>query len=438
MPEMLEIRDPVHVFVRVYRDERQWLVDSEPLQRLRDVHQLAMTYLLYPGASHKRFEHSLGVLELATKIFDRVSDPQRIAHLPENNPVIEELKRRRDRWRQVLRAAALCHDIGHMPFSHAAESLLPEGWNHETVTRDFILSDSMAEIWGHLKVEPAEVVKVALGQKGHDFILEPIEHFLTEIITGDAFGADRMDYLLRDSLHTGVAYGRFDHHRLIDTLRLMPAPPADDSKEAEEDDIQLGVEAGGLNSAEALMLARYFIFSQVYFHPLRKIYDIHLRDFLKHWLPSGVYPADLDTHLATTDATLLEEIRRAAKDGTHPAHLSAACIFYRQHYKRLYQPSQRDLEVNPDAGRAVLDALRKEFGPEMVRRADQTKGSGNPDFPVSHDKGRSKSAWASSLSQVLNAIPPVSIDCVFVHREMEKKARKYLDDHHHTIIEQGL
>jgi hypothetical protein len=146
----------------------------------------------------------------------------------------------------------------------------------------------------------------------------------------------------------------------------------------------------------------------------------------------------LDTHLATTDATLLEEIRRAAKDGTHPAHLSAACIFYRQHYKRLYQPSQRDLEVNPDAGRAVLDALRKEFGPEMVRRADQTKGSGNPDFPVSHDKGRSKSAWASSLSQVLNAIPPVSIDCVFVHREMEKKARKYLDDHHHTIIEQGL
>ncbi len=93
MSEMLEIRDPVHVFIRVYRDERQWLVDSEPMQRLRDIHQLAMTYLLYPGASHKRFEHTLGVLELATKIFDRVSDPQRIAHLPEGNPVIEELNR---------------------------------------------------------------------------------------------------------------------------------------------------------------------------------------------------------------------------------------------------------------------------------------------------------------------------------------------------------
>lgn len=438
MSEMLEIRDPVHVFVRVYRDERQWLVDAEPLQRLRDVHQLAMTYLLYPGASHKRFEHSLGVLELATKIFDRVSDPQCIAHLPENNPVIEELKRRRDRWRQVLRAAALCHDIGHMPFSHAAESLLPEEWNHETVTRDLILSEEMADIWRHLKVDPPEVVKVALGQKGHDFLLDPIEHFLTEIITGDAFGADRMDYLLRDSLHTGVAYGRFDHHRLIDTLRLMPAPPVDDSKETDENDIQLGVETGGLNSAEALMLARYFIFSQVYFHPLRKIYDIHLRDFLKHWLPYGVYPADLDKHLATTDSTLLEEIRKAAKDASHPAHMPAACIFYRQHYKRLYQPAQRDLEVNPDAGQAVVDALSKEFGPEMVRRANQTKGSGNPDFPVSYDKGRIKSAWASNLSQVLNAIPPASIDCVFVHREIEKKAQKFLDDSHNTIIEQGL
>lgn len=438
MSEMLEIRDPVHVFVRVHRDERQWLVDAEPLQRLRDVHQLAMSYLLYPGASHKRFEHSLGVLELATKIFDRVSDPHRIAHLPENNPVIEELKRRRERWRQVLRAAALCHDIGHMPFSHAAETLLPDGWNHETVTRDLILSQGMADIWKHLKIEATEVVKVALGQKGHDFILDPIEHLLTEIITGDAFGADRMDYLLRDSLHTGVAYGRFDHHRLIDTLRLMPAPPVDDSKEADGNDIQLGVETGGLNSAEALMLARYFIFSQVYFHPLRKIYDIHLRDFLKHWLPFGVYPAELDKHMATTDSTLLEEIRKAARDASHPAHMPAACIFYRQHYKRLYQPSQRDLAVNPDAGQAVVDALSKEFGPDMVRRANQTKGSGNPDFPVSHDKGRSKSAWASSLSQVLNAIPPVSIDCVFVHREIEKKAQIFLDDNHNIIVEQGL
>lgn len=325
-----------------------------------------------------------------------------------------------------------------MPFSHAAETLLPDGWNHETVTRDLILSHDMADIWKHLKIEASEVVKVALGQKGHDFILDPIEHFLTEIITGDAFGADRMDYLLRDSLHTGVAYGRFDHHRLIDTLRLMPAPPADDSTEAGEDDIQLGVEAGGLNSAEALMLARYFIFSQVYFHPLRKIYDIHLRDFLKHWLPSGVYPADLEKHLATTDSSLLEEIRKAAKDASHPAHMPAACIFCRQHYKRLYHPSQRDLATNPDAGQEVLNALNSEFGSDMVRRAHQTKGAGNPDFPVSHDKGRDKSAWASNLSQVLNTIPPVNIDCVFVHREIEKQAQKFLNDNLHKIIEQGL
>ena len=109
-------------------------------------------------------------------------------------------------------------------------------------------------------------------------------------------GLDRMDYLLRDSHHTGVAYGRFDHYRLIDTLRILPAACVGGSGRI-PGNRRSGWRAGGIQSAEALMLARYFMYSQVYFHPVRRIYDIHLMDFLKEWLDGGVFSTDPEVHL---------------------------------------------------------------------------------------------------------------------------------------------
>src|SRR5438067_8490151 len=113
-----EIRDPVHTFIRVDTDERM-VVDSPPVQRLRHIHQLALTYLVYPGATHKRFEHSLGVMELAGRVFDvladRATDQIRDLLKPLSNE--DELRY----WRRVVRMAALCHDVGHLPFSHAAD-----------------------------------------------------------------------------------------------------------------------------------------------------------------------------------------------------------------------------------------------------------------------------------------------------------------------------
>ena len=124
-----EIRDPIHEFIKLDSDERD-VLDSLPVQRLRNVHQLAMEYLVYPGATHKRFEHALGVMELAGRVFDTIT---------RNDLVHDEIRRlfrediesedQKRYWRRVLRMAALCHDIGHLPFSHAAEvELLPEGW----------------------------------------------------------------------------------------------------------------------------------------------------------------------------------------------------------------------------------------------------------------------------------------------------------------------
>ena len=126
-----EIRDPIHVFVRLDSDERK-VLNSRCFQRLRHIHQLALTYLVYPGASHKRFEHSLGVMELADRVYDVVTNT---AHLTDDLrgrlPPLT-IDDQREYWRRVLRMAALCHDLGHLPFSHAAEKeLLPECWDHE-------------------------------------------------------------------------------------------------------------------------------------------------------------------------------------------------------------------------------------------------------------------------------------------------------------------
>ena len=276
-----EIRDPIHVFVRLDSDERK-VLDSRPFQRLRHIHQLALTYLVYPGATHRRFEHSLGVMELAGRVFDVVTERENLSD--EIVKVIPDITRSDSLfyWRKVLRMAALCHDMGHLPFSHAAEKeLLPKNWSHETLTVKLILSDEMNEIWKNMTppLRAEDIAKISVGPKYRDHENnEPMnfsnwEAILSEIIVGDAFGVDRMDYLLRDSFHTGVAYGKFDHYRLVDTLRILPSYE-------ETSEPSLGVEEGGLETAEALLLARYFMYSQVYFHPIRRIYDIHLKEFL--------------------------------------------------------------------------------------------------------------------------------------------------------------
>jgi HD superfamily phosphohydrolase len=115
-------------------------------------------------------------------------------------------------WRRVVRLAALCHDVGHLPFSHAAEhDLLPQGWNHERLTFDLINSKEMRDIFQNSvpPVNPDHVAKIAIGPKklsefASDITFSVWETLLSEIIVGDAFGVDRIDYLLRDAYHAGV------------------------------------------------------------------------------------------------------------------------------------------------------------------------------------------------------------------------------------------
>jgi uncharacterized protein len=395
-----EIRDPIHVFVRLDSDERA-VLDSRPFQRLRHIHQLALTYMLYPAATHRRFEHSLGVMELAGRVFDVVTNPANVSDAIRG--VLPEIAQPNalQYWRRALRMAALCHDMGHLPFSHAAEKeLLPESWDHERLTREIILSPEMAGIWSAMTppLRAMDVVKLAIGpQKTVDVTFSIWEAILAEIIVGDAFGADRMDYLLRDSHHAGVAYGKFDHFRLIDTLRILP------SGEGGSPDPRLGVEEGGLHSAEALLLARYYMYSQVYWHPIRRIYDIHLQDFLAADLPGGKFPTDLELHLRMTDNEVNARILTAASDMAHPGHDAASRIVRHNHFKVLYQRHPNDVRINPESGKSVFEAAGKEFGAANVRRAHVPRKREPTLFPVLLRDGRI--ALAEQLSEVLQHLP---------------------------------
>ncbi len=398
-----KIQDPIHAFIK-FSDEEKAVLDSWPLQRLRYIRQNALAYLVYPGVTHSRFEHSLGVMELAGRAFDVITaKDNRLKRCERFFPENASLPY----WREVVRMAALCHDIGHVPFSHALEeSLLPSDVNHETLTIDVIHSPEMQKIWQRMPLAPKaeHIAKLATGPKHFESELSDWQRILSEIITGDVFGVDRMDYLLRDSHYSGLAYGRFDHYRLIDTLRVVPYG-------------QLGIEEGGLRSAEDLLLSRYFMFKQLYFHSVCRVYSLHLADFLKPLVRDESSPL-YQFHLMT-DSDIIAEMIKADKDNGHPSHRAARCILRRQHDKLLFTPN------NGQRGEDVYKMALEEFGAEVIRRDVDNKTGKKPRFFISNRSGGIECALEHST--ILSTLPLVDVDYLFVKREKFEEAAEWLN-----------
>lgn len=349
---MHEIRDPVHGFV-VYDDFERELIDSHPFQRLRRIKQLATTHLVYPGAVHTRFEHSLGVMHLATEVFDELvhkhwDSVERVLGLTDRDEL--------GRLRRVLRLAALLHDIGHAPFSHGPEELLPGG--HEAVTVRVIeiteIRDIIDERYYTKGIRVTDVIPVAVGAKKVTQLPSAIGQFLSEILTGP-FGVDRMDYLLRDSLHTGVKYGQFDVHRLVNTLTLTIHP--------ETGNPVIALERGGVHAAEGLLLARYFMFQQVYYHPVRRIYDWHLKQFVLDLLGHKPFPVDdLAEYLRWDDAGVEYCLYRCPRSRS-----AASGRFFtgRGHLRMAFEAPEGRVEAYCDRAEELRTALLDKFGDKV-------------------------------------------------------------------------
>jgi hypothetical protein len=180
------------------------------------------------------------------------------------------------------------------------------------------------------------------------------------------------------------------------------------------------------------MLARYFMFSQLYLHPIRRIYDIHLKDFLRAWLPGGCFPTGVSEFLRMTDNEITAAYLEAARNTDSPGHDPARRIVGRDHFRVLYSSNPDDVRINPEPGRAIFEAAVEVFPPERVRY-DRVAGKGGaPEFPVLMRDGRVVSSTARS--RVLATVPPVLAEYVFVDRVILAEVRVWLDSHRASII----
>ena len=340
------VRDPVHGLVRLEREDLA-LIDSRPLQRLRLISQLGLTDRVYPGARHSRFEHALGTVEVTTRLLEEMRARLGLDGLL--SPLA--LSSTETQFHQLLRIAryvALLHDIGHPPFSHVTEKLLPEG-GHEQMTRSLL---DHVEISKALKNRGDEIYSSVLQ------VLDPAQvnlpeslRFIRSLVCG-GFGADRMDYLLRDSHFVGVQYGCFDLPRILHTL--VPVET--------DDGVRLGIERGGVLAAEGMQWARFSMFTQVYFHRTRRILDLHLMDFLHAVIPDGRYPQDPEEYLGWDDSRIVGLLQQANFDQGHVGHLDARRILRREHHRAMDEVVE---------GRDVVEvAERLAFRLQELRLAD--------------------------------------------------------------------
>lgn len=233
------IRDSIHGDLHL-TDYELKLVDTVEMQRLRRIKQLGFTSLVYPGANHTRFEHSIGTLSLADKLARRLELEEDVVEL--------------------LRVCGLLHDIGHAPFSHVSERALKH--KHETVSKEIIKNSAITDIITE-KFNANFITKIIDGQTKYG-----------KIISGD-LDVDRMDYLARDSYYTGVAYGVIDTERLLYSLKY------------DEND-NLIITQKGVQAAESTLLARYFMYPTVYQHHTTRIVNGMFRVCLKQMLDENV------------------------------------------------------------------------------------------------------------------------------------------------------
>jgi len=240
------VRCPLYGFIGLSKMEDR-LLNTAAMQRLSRIKQLAHTYVVYPSAVHTRLEHSLGALYLAGRICDQLRLPQK--------------------QKKLIRIAALLHDVGQGPFSHIWEEPMRwingEQYSHEDVTKLIIESESkIGKVLGNLKNEALEVFNQ--DSLGSDIIASGLD-------------VDKLDYLRRDSFHTGVAYGLFDIERIVRTV--------DRISEAGRD--YLAIHEKGKDALESYRLARYAMHIQVYEHHTRLIADDMFLKAIKLALSEG-------------------------------------------------------------------------------------------------------------------------------------------------------
>jgi len=303
------VRDPIHGDIKITGILVDLLKTPE-VQRLHNIKQLGFAHLVFPGAHHTRFEHSLGSSMIASQIADILA--------------------LNDKEKELITCAAQVHDIGHGPFSHTLESILLErfGVNHVDLTeklilgnydildvkeQQFISAPKVHEILEKYHVNEKDIVNIIRGKLSK-------KSYLSQLLNS-TIDVDQLDYLMRDAYYTGVAYGMIDLQRLLQTIMVHKG--------------NLTIMRKGVNVVENILMARALMYSSVYFHKTVRIPELMLSKALEE-----IPDAEPFEFFRMTDAEIMTSLKTM---GRFQQEIITR-LKYRDLFKQAYAVSLQDLD----------------------------------------------------------------------------------------------
>ncbi|HET8654498.1 MAG TPA: HD domain-containing protein [Longimicrobiaceae bacterium] len=355
-PDFEVVRDPLWNTIRLDATALR-IIDTPGFQRLRHVRQLGLAYLVYPGATHTRFDHALGVYHLARRALALLSER---GELDDVDP--QECR--------LVPYAALLHDIGHYPFSHALEELdaehVPE--HHEALTGRFLAAPGLRAALGEIAPDaPDRIERLIRGSSDSP---------LQGLVSG-SLDLDKIEYLNRDAMFCGVPYGVVDVDRLLHALTLLRDP--------ETGRAEIGVHEKGLAALESLLFAKYQMFRNVYWHHAVRAATVLYQRLVEEAVDAGVLAPD--ELVGRSDEGLLWLIEARAEAADSPAA---------ERVRREWLPAlrarrlpKRALEVPGDEMRELpigawfysMEPLRRELEDRLARELRLPEGSVFLDYP---------------------------------------------------------
>lgn len=359
---MYEIRDPIHKTIE-FSEKEKIVIDSPCVQRLRFVRQLGMTFMVYPSAGHDRFTHAVGAMHVAGAVWKSVmaTSGATLKHYFNSKEL--------DYFYEILRFAALLHDVGHPAFSHVSEKFMPKIGELSLPYRWFGVLDKKRQATH----EDYSVLLIAELSEGKEAVFTPdeaqdiaslvhhdilpskswekkygkkegragIHSFLKSLISGE-LDVDRMDYLLRDAHHTGVTYGYYDIEHITRNLGVT----LDKNKS-----LVLTLDSTAVRAFEDFLLARYHMFLQVYLHKTTLCFDYYLEQAIDGGEFKIDIKGDAGNYLHFRDGFLIESLFKAADNIKHKW----------SRFLITRKPARLVLSASHKSGKDLIRRLRADF-----------------------------------------------------------------------------
>lgn len=353
----MEVRDPVHGSIPIL-DEEVPIIRDDFFQRLRNIKQLGFSEYVFPGATHSRFLHSIGVMHVGSKAFDSLFNDK----IPQRDY---------QRLKETFKLACLLHDIGHAPLSHSTESVMPalsalkipneflvghdqntdRQATHEDYTIKSIADSSFAHSFQRVEetfgVQRKCIAELIVGRTHSDeyFSVEGINYFpiLHQLVSSE-LDCDRMDYLLRDSYFCGVSYGGFDLDWLLDNLKACPV----------ENKMYLGISERAVVTFDDFLLSRYHMFIMVYFHYRSVCLEQLLLKYFKTSPEEYFIPADIEDYIEHDDHYLMKIMRKSH-------NLYAQAVVKNQIPPKIFESFNSQQEKQLTKIQAFLDSRKVEY-----------------------------------------------------------------------------